>query len=178
MSYDPQPEASHYVNGAYLEDTDGPAIPVIYPATGAEIARLHSATDQVIETALAAAGRAQKDWAAMTGRERGRVLTDAARIMRERNRALSELETLDTGKPLQETLVADATSAADALEYFGGLAGSLASLLIGGAVWGLGHASGHSMGASRGKAFALGGMAGAILVGLAATIVNTLAGIA
>ena len=61
---------------------------------------------------------------------------------------------------------------------WGGLAGSLASLLIGGAVWGLGHASGHSMGASRGKAFALGGMAGAILVGLAATIVNTLAGIA
>ena len=61
---------------------------------------------------------------------------------------------------------------------WGGLAGSLASLLIGGAVWGVGHASRHSMGASRGKAFALGGMAGAILVGLAATIVNTLAGIA
>ncbi len=61
---------------------------------------------------------------------------------------------------------------------WGGLAGSLASLLIGGAVWGLGHASGHSMGASRGKSFALGGMAGATLVGLAATIVNTLAGIA
>lgn len=60
---------------------------------------------------------------------------------------------------------------------WGGLAGSLASLLIGGAVWGLGHASGHSMGASRGKLFALGGMAGAILVGLAATIVNTLSGI-
>jgi len=34
-------------------------------------------------------------------------------------------ETLDTGKPLQETLVADATSGADALEYFGGLAGSI-----------------------------------------------------
>ena len=45
--------------------------------------------------------------------------------MRERNRELSELETYDTGKPLQETLVADATSAADALEYFGGIAGSL-----------------------------------------------------
>ena len=35
------------------------------------------------------------------------------------------LETHDTGKPLSETLVADATSGADALEYFGGLAGSL-----------------------------------------------------
>jgi betaine-aldehyde dehydrogenase len=42
--------------------------------------------------------------------------------MRERNRELSELETLDTGKPIQETIVADATSGADAFEFFGGIA--------------------------------------------------------
>ena len=60
---------------------------------------------------------------------------------------------------------------------WGGLAGALASLLIGGMVWGLGHANGNSMGASKGKLFALGGMAGAILVGLSATIVNTLSGV-
>jgi betaine-aldehyde dehydrogenase len=35
------------------------------------------------------------------------------------------LETHDTGKPYQETIAVDATSGADALEYFGGLAGSL-----------------------------------------------------
>ncbi len=35
------------------------------------------------------------------------------------------LETHDTGKPLSETLYADATSGADALEYFGGLAGNV-----------------------------------------------------
>ncbi len=47
----------------------------------------------------------------MTGTERGRILRRAADIMRDRNRDLSVLETLDTGKPCQETLVADATSA-------------------------------------------------------------------
>jgi len=52
-------------------------------------------------------------------------LRRAADIMRERNHDLSILETYDTGKPYQETSVADATSGADALEYFGGLAGSL-----------------------------------------------------
>ena len=31
MSYDPQPKASHFVDGAFLEDTEGTAIPVIYP---------------------------------------------------------------------------------------------------------------------------------------------------
>ncbi len=55
-----------------------------------------------------------------------------------------------------------------------GLAGSLASLFIGGAVWGLSHAAGNSMQSSRGRAFALGGAAGSIVVGLAPTIVNEL----
>ncbi|WP_170600323.1 betaine-aldehyde dehydrogenase [Ruegeria arenilitoris] len=120
-----QPKASHFIDGEYVEDTAGTPIDVIYPATGEVIARLHSATPQIIEQALTSAKRAQKAWAAMTGTERGRVLRRAADIMRERNRELSILETHDTGKPLQETLVADATSGADAMEYFGGLAGSL-----------------------------------------------------
>ncbi len=117
-----QPNASHFVDGQYLEDTAGDPIDVVYPATGEVIARVHEATDAVIEAALAAATRAQADWAARPPVERGRILRRAADIIRERNRELSELETLDTGKPLQETMVADATSGADAREYFGGLA--------------------------------------------------------
>jgi betaine-aldehyde dehydrogenase len=120
-----QPPASHFVDGDWHEDTAGDSLCVTDPATGAEIARLHLATSAVVEKALAAAVRAQRDWAALSGRERGRVLTRAAALMRARNRALSELETRDTGKPLQETLVADAASGADALEYFGGMAGTL-----------------------------------------------------
>ncbi|AAV93415.1 betaine-aldehyde dehydrogenase [Ruegeria pomeroyi] len=120
-----QPEASHFINGAYVEDTAGAVIDVIYPATGEVIARLHSATPAIIDQALEAARQAQAQWAAMTGTERGRILRRAADIMRARNHDLSVIETHDTGKPIQETTVADATSGADALEYFGGLAGSL-----------------------------------------------------
>ncbi len=120
-----QPKASHFINGAYVEDTNGAPIDVIYPATGEVIARLHSATPEIVDQALNSAKAAQAEWAAMSGTERGRVLRRAADIMRDRNRDLSVLETHDTGKPLQETLVADATSGADALEYFGGLAASL-----------------------------------------------------
>ena len=125
MTYPTQPTASHYINGQYVEDTAGAGIPVIYPATGEVIAAVYAGTETVVDKALAAAAAAQPAWAALTGRERGRILTRAAQIIRERNYDLSVLETYDTGKPLQETLVADATSAADALEYFGGLAGSL-----------------------------------------------------
>jgi len=120
-----QPEASHFVDGAWLEDAGGAEIVSRSPATGEAIARVHAATPAVIEAALAAAERAQRAWAAWKPVERGRVLLRAAALLRERNAALAELETLDTGKPISETLVADAASGADALEYFGGMAATL-----------------------------------------------------
>lgn len=123
--YHARPTASHFIAGLYVEDDEGAPIDVVYPATGETIARVHAATPAVIRHALDAARRAQPAWAAMSGTERGRILRRAADMIRAQNRELSRLETLDTGKPLQETLVADATSGADALEYFGGLAGAL-----------------------------------------------------
>lgn len=117
-----QPEASHFVNGAYLEDASGAKIEVVYPATGEVIAVVHEATPAVVEAALAGAKAAQGAWAALKPVERARVLRRAADIIRERNPDLARLETLDTGKPVQETLFADWPSGADALEWFAGLA--------------------------------------------------------
>ncbi|WP_299045594.1 betaine-aldehyde dehydrogenase [uncultured Tateyamaria sp.] len=125
MTYPTQPTASHFIAGEYVEDTEGTPIDVIYPATGEVIGRVHSATPAIIDRALNAARTAQAEWAAMTGTERGRILRRAADIMRARNHDLSVLETYDTGKPYQETSVVDATSGADALEYFGGMAATL-----------------------------------------------------
>lgn len=116
-----QPQASHFIDGEYVEDTDGTVIESIYPATGEVIARLHAATPAIIEKAIASASQAQKEWASWSPSARGRVLKKSAEIMRERNRELSELETLDTGKPIQETIVADPTSGADSFEFFGGI---------------------------------------------------------
>ena len=117
-----QPKSSHFVDGAWLEDRAGAPVEVIYPATGEVIAVVHEATPAVIEAALASAARAQAAWAATRPVDRARILRRAADLIRARNPALARLETLDTGKPLQETLVADWPSGADALEYFAGLA--------------------------------------------------------
>ncbi len=114
-----QPKASHYINGRYVEDEQGRELPVIYPATGEIIATLHAATPNTIELAIEAGRAAQPAWARLKPVERGRILRRAADLLRERNAELARLETLDTGKAIQETLVADAASAADALEYFG-----------------------------------------------------------
>ena len=96
-----QPTASHFINGAYVEDTAGTPIEVIYPATGEVIATVHAATPAILEKAISSAKAAQVEWAAMSGTERGRILRRAADIMRDRNHDLSVLETYDTGKPYQ-----------------------------------------------------------------------------
>jgi betaine-aldehyde dehydrogenase len=119
-----QPKASHYINGRFVEDEQGAALPVNYPATGETIATLHAATPNVVELAIEAARAAQGAWARLKPVERGRILRRAADILRSRNEELARLETLDTGKALQETLVADAPSAADCLEYFAGAIGA------------------------------------------------------
>jgi betaine-aldehyde dehydrogenase len=79
-----QPVASHFVDGAYLEDKAGAPIEVVYPATGEVIAVVHEATAAVVERALASAKRAQADWAVMKPVERARILRRAAEIIRDR----------------------------------------------------------------------------------------------
>ena len=120
-----QPKGSHFIDGAYVDDTAGREIPCVYAATGETVATLHAATPAIVEAAIASAERAQKEWAALAPVARGRVLRRVADLLVERNAELSELESIDTGKPIQETLVADATSGAEALEYYAGLAATL-----------------------------------------------------
>ena len=117
-----QPKSSHFINGDWVEDRAGEPFEVIYPGTGEVIARLHMATPAVLGAAVAGAVAAQAAWAATRPVERARILHRAAALIRERAETLAVLETLDTGKPLQETRVADWPSGADALEYFAGLA--------------------------------------------------------
>ncbi|MDD7909071.1 betaine-aldehyde dehydrogenase [Pseudovibrio exalbescens] len=117
-----QPQASHYIGGAYVEDVAGTEIASIYPATQEVIARVHAATPEVFSKAIESAKTGFAIWRKTSPAERAEVLRKAAELMRAKNHELSVLETLDTGKPLQETLVADAASGAEALAYFAGIA--------------------------------------------------------
>jgi betaine-aldehyde dehydrogenase len=104
----------------------GEVFTTINPATGAVLAELRAAGAAEVEAAVAAARVGQADWGRMSGAARARVLQRAAGILRARNDELAELETLDTGKPIQETRVVDVSSGADCLEYFAGIVHGLA----------------------------------------------------
>ena len=46
-----QPKGSHFINGKFLDDASGPVLDSIYPATGEVIAKLHEATQAVVDAA-------------------------------------------------------------------------------------------------------------------------------
>ncbi len=97
----------------------------INPATGEVLAELRVDGPAEVAAAVARALPAQRRWAALTGAERGRILRRAADLLRAHNDELAELETRDTGKPIQETRVVDVISGAECFEYYAGIAAQL-----------------------------------------------------
>jgi betaine-aldehyde dehydrogenase len=124
-------QAAHTAHTAHSARTRaaGPAagekFASINPATGEVLGYVSAAGSAQVNAAVRTAQKAQAGWGAMTGTERARVLRRAADILRSRNQDLAELETRDTGKPIQETRVVDVASGADCFEYFAGLVQSL-----------------------------------------------------
>ncbi|HEK0477062.1 aldehyde dehydrogenase [Pseudomonas aeruginosa] len=91
----------------------------LYPATGEAVARLHAASLEDVEEAMAGAHRAFREsgWAQRKPHERASVLYRIAALIRERSEELAQLQRLDNGKPIRETrnLVA---SAAATFQFF------------------------------------------------------------
>lgn len=110
-----------YIDGRYQDSTGGETFPAINPANGELLAQVASASREDLDRAVDAAQKGQKLWAAMTAMQRSRILRKAVDILRERNDELAQIETLDTGKPLSETLAVDIVTGADVLEYYAGL---------------------------------------------------------
>ena len=121
----PQDVRRNYIGGRFVAGS-GETFSTINPATGETLALVEVADAETVEAAVAAAVRGQIEWAAMTGAERGRVLTRTAYLLRAANAELADLECRDTGKPIQETIAVDVLSGADCLEYYGGIAATLA----------------------------------------------------
>jgi betaine-aldehyde dehydrogenase len=119
-----------YITGARVDATSGETFNTINPATGEVLATVQSASRQDVDAAVASAQAGQRIWAGFTAMQRSRVLRRAVDILRERNDELARLETLDTGKPLSETLFVDIVTGADVLEYYAGLATAIEGMQV------------------------------------------------
>ena len=117
-----EPFYGQYIAGQ-AQTRDGAAtFTSINPATGLELTQVQEADAADLEEAIAASRQAFAIWSQWSGAERGRVLIKAAQLLRSRSEQLARLEVADCGKPLYEALSVDIPSAADVLEYYGGLA--------------------------------------------------------
>jgi betaine-aldehyde dehydrogenase len=119
-----------YIAGARVQATSGETFNTINPATGEVLATVQCASRQDVDAAVASAQAGQRIWAGYTAMQRSRILRKAVDILRQRNDQLARLETLDTGKPLSETLYVDIVTGADVLEYYAGLATAIEGMQV------------------------------------------------
>jgi aldehyde dehydrogenase (NAD+) len=118
MAYGPAPESAApahawldghrrrfglFIDGAFTEHDPARAFDSRNPTDDSVLATLTQAGPVELDAAVAAARRAQPDWAACTGHQRARVLYALARRIQRHSRLFAVLETLDTGKPIRES---------------------------------------------------------------------------
>src|SRR5260221_181472 len=116
---------SQFIDGALTTSSNGESWINYNPANNNPLGEVFQANDQDIDGAVNSSEKAFRIWRTKTGAERGRVLVKAAHILRSGLEKIAFLETQDVGKPISESLAVDISSAADALEYFGGMASSI-----------------------------------------------------
>lgn len=119
------PTQSSYINGGYVKNQSGETFATRYPGTDSRICDIEIAGEAEVNAAVAAAAAAFEGWSQTPAAERGDILRRAARMLRERNDELAELETLDTGKTISETSVVDIITGAEVIEYYAGVAQSI-----------------------------------------------------
>src|SRR6476659_135768 len=116
---------TQFIDGALTTGSNRESWINYNPANNNPLGEVCQANDQDIEAAVNSSEKAFHIWKSKTGVERGRVLLKAAHILRSRLEKIALLETQDVGKPISESLAVDINSAADALEYFGGMAAGI-----------------------------------------------------
>lgn len=99
-----------------------PKIDKYYAATGEVIAQIEPATPDMLDKAVEIATQAQKEWGALEGTARAKIMHKAAQLLRDANDELSRIEVKDVGKLYSEAVSADVPSGADAMDYFAALA--------------------------------------------------------
>ena len=102
---------------------------ILTPITGEVIGEVAETSLAQVGAALELAEASFDSWRRLGASERGRILLNVARIMREQITEISELETLNTGKKLADT-AREALRAAECFEYYGGYADKLTGTVV------------------------------------------------
>ncbi len=134
--YDPAPESTDhikvnkryglFINNEFVAPEKGRYFDTVNPATEEKLSRVAEASAADVDKAVAAARAAYRNvWSKMKPAERGKYIYRIARIIQERAREFSVIESLDGGKPIRESRDVDIPLAAAHFFYYAGWADKL-----------------------------------------------------
>ncbi|MBG9913377.1 betaine-aldehyde dehydrogenase [Bacillus sonorensis] len=112
-----------FIDGQWVSAEKGGTRKIINPFNQEQIETVGEGDREDAVKAIAAARRAfdEGEWANTTGLERGNIVLKIAELIRRDHDELAELESLDTGKTLEESK-ADMEDIANVFQYYAGLA--------------------------------------------------------
>ncbi len=112
-----------YINGSWTDAISGETRTILNPYNQAPIASVAEGGAEDARAAVAAARKAfdASGWPQTPAKERGRLLFDLAGLVERDKEELARLETLDTGKTIEESRW-DMDDVAGIFRYFAGLA--------------------------------------------------------
>ena len=112
------------INGEWQDSASGKKFATINPATEEVIAQVAEAGAEDVDRAVKAARRAfdEGPWRRMNASERGRLMYKLADLIEQHKQELAELETLDNGKPIRDSLNIDLPLVIACYRYYAGWA--------------------------------------------------------
>jgi aldehyde dehydrogenase (NAD+) len=134
--YSPAPESTDhiqlkdkydlFINGKFVPSSGGKTFDSINPANENKIAKVADAKKADVDKAVKAARNAyEKTWSKMAPKERGKYVYRIARLLQERAREFSIIESMDGGKPIRESRDVDVPLSAAHFFYYAGWADKL-----------------------------------------------------
>ncbi|WP_163102086.1 aldehyde dehydrogenase family protein [Peribacillus alkalitolerans] len=113
-----------FINGEFVESASQKTFKTPNPATGEVLAEVFEGGAADIDLAVRAARKAfdEGKWSKMSAASRSRLMYKLADLMEEHKEELAQLETLDNGKPINETTNADVPLAIEHMRYYAGWA--------------------------------------------------------
>ncbi len=113
--------AKMIIAGEHRDASDGGTTEIRNPATGEIVDRVAAGTQEDVDRAIDAAEAAFKKWSAVPPPKRAEILFTAAHILKDREKELARLLTLEQGKPLREAIL-EIRRFTHTLEHYAGLA--------------------------------------------------------
>ena len=133
--YAPAPESTDHVEikakydlfigGKFVKPNSKKYFKSINPATEEVVCEIAEANDKDVDDAVKAARKAFPEWSKIGGKERGKYIYRIARLIQERARVFSVIESIDGGKPIRESRDIDIPLAAAHFFYYAGWADKL-----------------------------------------------------